>query len=147
MFRGVTVTTGTQEIENPFRDSYEDPEFITVAAPTDVAFSGGKFCGTYDPTGIHSADHDKYYLGMDNKLLYPTDEGFRVNAFRAYFEIADGASIKAFNLNLGDETGLDLIPALAQDDSAWYSLDGKRLSGKPCQKGIYIQNGKKVIIK
>jgi hypothetical protein len=85
-------------------------------------------------------------MGAANKLYWP-QSGASIGAFRAYFEIADGASIKAFNLNLGDETGLDLIPALAQDDSAWYSLDGKRLSGKPCQKGIYIQNGKKVIIK
>lgn len=149
VFRGVTVTTGTQEIDNPYQNSYEDPATITVAAPTDVAFSGGKFCGTYDPTGIYSADHDKYYLGMDNKLYYPTDEGFRVKAFRAYFEIADGASIKAFNLNLGDgtETGIDLSPAQGEGAPAVYDLNGRRLSGKPTQRGIYIVNGRKVVVK
>jgi hypothetical protein len=31
--------------------------------------------------------------------------------------------------------------------SSIYTLDGRRLSGKPSQKGIYINNGKKVIIK
>lgn len=30
---------------------------------------------------------------------------------------------------------------------AWYTLDGVRLSGKPSTKGIYINNGKKVVIK
>ena len=29
----------------------------------------------------------------------------------------------------------------------WYTLDGVRLSGKPTQKGLYINNGKKVVIK
>lgn len=29
----------------------------------------------------------------------------------------------------------------------WYSLDGRKLSAKPTQRGIYINNGKKVIIK
>lgn len=29
----------------------------------------------------------------------------------------------------------------------WYSLDGRRLEGKPTEKGLYINNGKKVIIK
>lgn len=29
----------------------------------------------------------------------------------------------------------------------WYSLDGRRLQGKPAAKGLYINNGKKVIIK
>ena len=30
---------------------------------------------------------------------------------------------------------------------AWYTLDGVRLSGKPSTKGIYINNGKKIVIK
>ena len=33
------------------------------------------------------------------------------------------------------------------DSEAWYTLDGVRLSGKPSTKGIYINNGKKVVIK
>ena len=30
---------------------------------------------------------------------------------------------------------------------AWYTLDGRRLQGKPTASGIYINNGKKVVIK
>jgi hypothetical protein len=30
---------------------------------------------------------------------------------------------------------------------AWYSLDGRKLSGKPAQKGVYINNGKKIVMK
>ena len=33
------------------------------------------------------------------------------------------------------------------DSEAWYTLDGVRLSGKPTARGIYINNGKKVVIK
>ena len=33
------------------------------------------------------------------------------------------------------------------DSEAWYTLDGKRLNAKPTQKGIYVNNGKKVVIK
>jgi hypothetical protein len=33
------------------------------------------------------------------------------------------------------------------NSNAWYTLSGTRLSGKPTQKGIYIVNGKKVVIK
>jgi len=29
----------------------------------------------------------------------------------------------------------------------WYSLDGRRIVGKPSAKGIYINNGRKVVIK
>ena len=35
--------------------------------------------------------------------------------------------------------------SLEQD--AWYSMDGRRLSGKPSAKGVYINNGRKVVIK
>ena len=27
----------------------------------------------------------------------------------------------------------------------WYTIDGRRVSGKPTQKGLYIVNGKKVV--
>ena len=33
------------------------------------------------------------------------------------------------------------------DNGAWYSLDGRRIEGKPNTKGIYVNNGKKVVIK
>jgi len=36
---------------------------------------------------------------------------------------------------------------LSFDSESWYTLDGVRLSGKPSTKGIYINNGKKIVIK
>ena len=36
---------------------------------------------------------------------------------------------------------------LSFDSESWYTLDGVRLSGKPSSKGIYINNGKMVVIK
>ena len=33
------------------------------------------------------------------------------------------------------------------DHEEWYSLDGKKLNGRPIEKGIYIRNGRKIIIK
>ena len=29
----------------------------------------------------------------------------------------------------------------------WYSLDGRKLNGKPSAKGVYVVNGNKVVIK
>ena len=36
---------------------------------------------------------------------------------------------------------------LSFDSESWYTLDGVRLSSKPSTKGIYINNGKKIVIK
>ena len=35
----------------------------------------------------------------------------------------------------------------AENRDAWYTLDGRKLSGKPTQKGIYVNSGKKVFVK
>ena len=32
-------------------------------------------------------------------------------------------------------------------DGVWYTLDGRKLNGKPTQKGLYIVNGRKTIVK
>ena len=51
----------------------------------------------------------------------------------------------------GEITGIGEIDTttgeVSFDSEAWYSLDGVRLSGQPSTKGIYINNGKKVVIK
>ena len=48
----------------------------------------------------------------------------------------------------GLATGIDelRIKNLELRDERWYSLDGRRLSGRPTAKGLYINNGRKVVI-
>lgn len=43
-------------------------------------------------------------------------------------------------------TTLNVDRGILSDDS-WYTLDGRRLQGRPTQKGLYVTNGKKMIIK
>lgn len=49
----------------------------------------------------------------------------------------------------GDDTTaiMEIIQPAASGTGDWYSLDGRKLSAKPTQKGVYIQNGKKIVIK
>jgi len=35
----------------------------------------------------------------------------------------------------------------ATDEDVWHNLQGVRLSGKPATKGIYLHNGRKVLVK
>ena len=50
-----------------------------------------------------------------------------------------------------DPTGINSVDnsQSAADNEAgdWYTIDGRKLSGKPAQKGIYIVNGRKVAVK
>ena len=47
-------------------------------------------------------------------------------------------------------TGIDNLNAndnVNDNEATWYDLGGRRLQGKPAQKGIYIKNGKKIVVK
>ena len=82
-----------------------------------------------------------------------------MNAFRGYFQLKQGltagnqsAGVRAFVLNFGDDSNATGILTTnftnpTNSDNEWYSLDGCRLNGKPTSKGIYINNGRKVVIK
>jgi hypothetical protein len=49
----------------------------------------------------------------------------------------------------GMPTGIDakLVNSEEVNSEKWYSLDGRKLQGKPTTKGLYIVNGRKVVVK
>lgn len=51
------------------------------------------------------------------------------------------------NVTYGNVTGISVIKANAQGGDSWYNISGSRLSSKPTQKGVYIHQGKKVVVK
>ena len=53
---------------------------------------------------------------------------------------------KDFSVNMEDASGVNTV-TMSHTPNAWYSVDGIRLNEKPTKPGIYIVNGKKVIIK
>ena len=46
---------------------------------------------------------------------------------------------------VGDDTGVNTTVIQRTADDTWYTLDGRRLNGKPIAKGLYICNGRKVL--
>lgn len=133
----------------------ESPTFtgVTIAnATANVNTDNVDFIGIYSPLNITAADNTKLYLSNDNTLYYPNAE-MTIGAFRAYFQLkgitAADLPQSAIILNFDAEgtTGLNsLTPALSQGEGV-YTLDGRKLNAMPTQKGVYIVNGKKVVIK
>jgi len=137
---------------------------IISNATANVSTDYVDFVGTYRPVKIYTDEKTNLYLGAGNTLYYPTDDGFKVNACRGYFQLKPGlkaggsadpnAGVRAFVLNFGDDeaTGIEEIDNLTIHNSqfetgAWFTLDGRKLDGKPTRAGVYINNGKKVVIK
>ncbi len=65
-------------------------------------------------------------------------------------ELPQSITVKLVGAN-GETTAIGTLDTktgeMTFDSEAWYTLDGVRLSGKPSSKGIYINNGKKIVIK
>ena len=65
-------------------------------------------------------------------------------------ELPQSITVRLVGSN-GETTGIGEIDTktgeMTFDSEAWYTLDGVRLSGKPTKKGLYINNGKKIVIK
>ena len=76
-------------------------------------------------------------------------KGERIAPYRAYLthnEIDDSTAKFFISFIEDDPTDVQTIirPQTGRDE--WYTIDGRRLSGKPSQRGIYIHNGKKVAL-
>ena len=115
----------------------------------DVSFDGGKFVGTYESQTFTDENTSILFVGDGNSLFYPK-AGASIGAQRAYFQIGI-SNVRAFNLNFGDSETTGIISIengkLKIENDSWYDLSGRKFDGKPTRKGVYVQNGKKVVIK
>ena len=113
------------------------------------------FYATYDNTTA-TADDPFYYVNIDGDISY--GDAVTVGPYRwiirktskfgdtpqyarrMYFHDGEPSALVP--------TGIATVATEAVDGSDnWYTLDGRQLSGKPMQRGVYVNNGRKVIIK
>ena len=127
---GVSVSSGTPEYNAGTESNYK------------------KFIGTYKPISIPDGG---IYI-TDNQFKYSGGHA-TLKSFRGYFSFRDKlfgyrtASAPAITFDFGDATGISSV-GNAQSNAArdrYYTLSGQ-LTVQP-SKGVYIQNGKKVVIK
>ena len=99
---------------------------------------GTTFVGVYAPQSAKNL----YGINNDGKLQKGGSDA-NIKSFRAYLTAVDEAAREiSFE---GDVTGIEnLTPALSQGEGAWYDLQGRRIA-QPT-KGLYIVNGRKVIV-
>ena len=78
-----------------------------------------------------------------NKMIIPT--------MKAYLQFPAGSGARMIYIQEpdGSTTAINVITGEQQNfaKGAWYTIDGVMVNGIPTAKGVYIQNGKKVVIK
>ena len=151
------ITAGTPYIIKweSAADPIENPVFtgvkLSTSEPSRVD-GDFMFTGCFEPTDISGPNF--LYLGAENTLYY-SESSAKIGAFRAYFENYDKqeAEVKSFVLNFDDDnesTGIKQISNLSNTSNlsnSYITLDGRRLTSQPTSAGLYIINGKKVLIK
>ena len=135
------------EVKNP---TYESVTLKATKAQTVSSADGlYSFVATYSPATL-ALDKTERYLGSDGNLYYPTGaegQANRLKGLRAYYRVPATAGTKiAF---FDETTGIALPKEQSQPcQFKVYNLNGQylgnSLNGLP--KGLYIVNGRKVII-
>ena len=127
-----------------------------VIAKTETMEDIYNFYATYGNTSATAQD-PFYYVNIYGELSY--GDAVTVGAFRWIIRVESkygsepsyARTLKFFDGEEEETTGIISIEngKLRIDNSsdAWYTIDGVKLDGKPHAKGVYIQNGRKVIIK
>ena len=132
-------------------DVITNPVFTNVAinsaSTTTVGFTGGSFKGNFSPVALPSGPENLYF-GSDNNLYWPS-AGVTVKSNRAYFNLPGATEAPNITLDYEDDviTGIAGIENVSsRDNESIYDLQGRKVE-QPTQKGVYIMNGRKVVIK
>lgn len=152
-------TTQYSEIVDPVFENVT----IKTSEPEEMCVTSGdgrvQFAGTYDPTLLLADSFGNIYMGPDDNLEVPM-ENIDLNAFQSYFLVDVGNGLgkpgdnvitdAKMNIGGGITTYIfDIQSSIANltSGTGWYTIDGRKLNSRPTAKGIYLHNGRKMIIK
>lgn len=136
-FEGVSmVATGLDENGNP--------QAVGDASTVQMK-------GIYNQILLNT-DKTELFLGDNDLFYYPIDDidARTIGGLRAYFIVPQGTDIKKLRANLdGTPTSLGTIFDTEESNAPVYNLQGQCVGNslRALKSGIYIQNGKKVVVK
>ena len=120
----------------------------------DVTTTCVDFLGVYNHKSVKEDNHNVLLVGANNELFWP-QENASLGACRAYFKLKNGltageVAAARMNFDEGTQTVMghtEITEITEKADAAWYTLDGRKIDGKPTQKGLYIYKGIKRVVK
>lgn len=145
-----TLSDETMEANKPYAIKVAS-DFSTATIPNvtlsnatpSVTAGDWTFTGVYTPGNIPTGS----YFFSDNKLWRAADDTNTIKAFRGYFTNNSGAGAREVDFSVdGELTGIRTIESGVQNvENEYFDLQGRKVA-QPT-KGLYIVNGKKIIVK
>jgi hypothetical protein len=106
------------------------------------------FKGTLEATTIAASDASADRYAFNGKQFVWVKNALSVGANKAWLEIPAAASnARRLTLVFGDATKIATTDFTDYTDGDYYDLNGRKLQGVPTKKGVYILNGKKVVVR
>ena len=158
MFKSTTymATTTPFLVYAPNAESHPDGVYLQNVSAGSYNWSHGNinqekgditFKGTFAPIAAPNME-GKYGVTKDGRIA-KAGTGASIKAYRAYFELAPESSAKGISLYVIDggntPTQIGLVQMAEGADKAVYNLSGQKV--QQVRKGIFIVNGKKVVVK
>lgn len=136
----------TSNIVNP---EFEDVLVVSEKDKVTDGENGFEFVGicSKHPLELNGTN---LFLGADNTFYVPTPEDFTLKALRGYFVVPEGTSASKMGINIdGETTSISALNTADAISGKVYNLNGQYVGNnvKTLQKGIYVVNGKKFIVK
>lgn len=121
-------------------------------SPLSVTHGNFTFVGTSTDKTLISNDNTTYYgyKKTDGTFVkVGTTNGAKIGAWKCYFTTQTAKAVKAKrSVFEGVATGIETVKTLINHSSNdIYTIDGKKVTGNKLPKGLYIYNGKKLIIR
>lgn len=126
-----------------------------VPQKSTTTYYANLMVGTLEAKTINETDgeYTNYYLssGTHGVGFYKVNGSVEIKANRAYLPLLKSATSGSrgfIGLDFGEGEGTtgirNLTPALSEGERTWYNLQGQRVENP--RKGLYIHNGKMVVI-
>ena len=113
-----------------------------------VTYDSQHFKGTLAALSVTSDDmtSNDYYICNGTAFVWVKDAG-NIAANKAWIQLPKNSNARKLNIVFGDATGIGQLDNLTISRlDNWYDLSGRKLQGRPTEKGVYIRNGKKVVV-
>ena len=161
-----TYADGKLTLHNQGKTSAKGEAVIIVADNNEVSMTKGDDGTPSAKNDLHGVDVDTptadiqtslgsgtfYVLGMtnvgtENRFGFHPYDGAEMAARKAFVLLnGEAALARSLTMVFDTVTGISNMNVTDSDD-VWYSLDGRKLQSKPTASGVYVNNGRKIVIK
>ena len=121
---------------------------IPCAEPDMAITVAPEFQGTLTGTTIAASTEGQTNYAFNGKAFVFVKDAIEVGPNKAWLSINTGVpSARGITLVFDETTKIANTNITNITNGNWYDLNGRKLNGMPTKKGIYMNNGRKVVVK